>query len=79
MCLMSDTPLPVDPAVVDKPVRVVVELLSSADVARLEARDEEIRKELLQLRSEVEGLRRSFYELLEVFSDLKRTRQSPKK
>lgn len=72
---MNDPSLPIDPAAA-VPVRVVVELVSSADVTRLEARDEDLRNELNQLRKENEALRRSFYELLEVFGDLKRSRSS---
>ena len=52
--------------------RIIVELVSSADVKRLEARDEDVRDEVQQLRREVESLRRSFYELLERFGDLKK-------
>ena len=52
--------------------RIVVELVSSADVRRLEDRDEAVRAEVNQLRREVEGLRRSFYELLERFGDKRR-------
>ncbi len=51
----------------DQPIRVVVELLSSAEVKRLEGRDDDVRKELIQLRREMEALRRSFYDLLERF------------
>lgn len=51
-------------------MRIVVELVSSADVKRLEDRDEDVRCEVEQLRREMEGLRRSFYELLEKFGDL---------
>lgn len=58
----------------DQPQKIVVELVSSADVSRLEDRDEDIRRELNQLRKEFEGLRRSFYELLEVFGDIKKSR-----
>ena len=54
----------------DLPVRVVVELLSNAEVKRLEDRDDDVRKEVLQLRREVEALRRSFYELLERFGSI---------
>ena len=76
---MSDLPLSIDQDPSDKtPVRIVVELVSSADVKRLEARDEDIRSELEQLRRENEGLRRSFYELLQVFADIKNPR-SPQK
>ena len=52
--------------------RIVVEFVSSADVRRLEDRDEAVRAEVNQLRREVEGLRRSFYELLERFGDKRR-------
>ena len=52
--------------------RIIVELVSSADVKRLEARDEDIREEMQQLRRENEALRRSFYELLERFAETKR-------
>lgn len=62
-----------------QPVRIQVELLSSADVSRLEARDEDLRNDLNQLRKENEALRRSFYELLEVFGDIKRSRSQAKK
>lgn len=53
--------------------RIVVELVSSADVRALEARDDANSLEVAQLRKEVEGLRRSFYELLERFSELQRS------
>lgn len=56
----------------DQEFRIVVELVSSADVKRLEARDEDIREEVQQLRRENEALRRSFYELLERFAETKR-------
>ena len=62
-----------------QPIRVVVELVSSADVKRLEGRDDEVLQEVKQLRKENEALRRSFYELLEVFGDLKRSRSQQKK
>lgn len=76
---MSDIPTPSDPSAGSPPTRIIVELVSSADVVRLEARDEDLRKELDQMRREYEGLRRSFYELLEVFGDLKRSRSPNKK
>lgn len=76
---MMDKPLPVELPASDNPIRIVVELVSSADVARLEARDEALRNELQQLRRENEGLRRSFYELLEAFGDVKRTPRTPTK
>lgn len=75
---MSENPFPISTAPSDEPVRIVVEVVSSADVRRLENRDDDIRAELEQFRRENEALRRSFYELLEVFGDLKRTRSSQK-
>jgi len=76
---MSDKPIPVDPGSGTPPTRIVVELVSSADVARLEARDDDLLKELNKFRKENEALRRQFYELLEVFGDLKRSRSYPEK
>lgn len=49
------------------PIRVVVELVSSGDVKRLEDADKELHKEIDNLRRQLEGLHRQFYELLEVF------------
>ncbi len=46
--------------------RIIVELVSSADVRRLEARDEENRAEIARLEKRIEGLHRTIYELLEV-------------
>ena len=76
---MNDPTFSIDPASAAQPVRVVVELVSSADVKRLEDRDEDIRAELIQLRRENEALRRSFYELLEVFGEYKRSRSHTQK
>ena len=67
-------PVPAD----DRPIRVIVEVVSSADVSRLEARDEDIREEVKQLRRENEALRRSFYELLEVFGEIRGNRFTKK-
>lgn len=50
-----------------QPVRIVVELVSSADVKRLEDRDEELRKEISQVMKRIEGLNRTFYEFLEAY------------
>ena len=57
-----------------QPVKVVVELVSSADVKRLEDRDEELRKEIAQLERRIEGLHRSFYEALDALTGKKRNR-----
>lgn len=76
---MSDT-LHLDDQTVDaQPIRIQVELMSSAEVKRLEGRDDDLREELKQLRSEYVALRRSFYELLEVFGDIKHSRSQTKK
>lgn len=75
---MCDIPIPVENASGDKPARIVVELISSADVKRLESRDEDIRCEVQRLRGEVEGLRRSFYELLETIGDIRHSRSEKK-
>lgn len=48
-----------------QPVKIVVELVQSADVTRLEARDEELRQEIKQLERKLEGLHRTVYESLE--------------
>ena len=54
--------------------RIIVEVISHADVARLEARDEELRRENAQLRSELDGLRRRLYEIMEAIGDIRRQR-----
>ena len=55
-----------------QPTRIVVELVSSADVKRLEDRDEELREEIKRLEKRFEGLNRSFYELLETIAQQRR-------
>ena len=54
--------------------RIVIELVSAADVARLEARDEAVRAEVCQLQKRLEGLHSTVYELLEALRDLKQKR-----
>lgn len=54
--------------------RIVVELVSSADVKRLEDRDDEIRNELKRVEQKVDGLHRTIYELMEAISKLKSKR-----
>lgn len=61
---MSDNP----------PQRIVVELVSSADVKRLEGRDDEIRNELKRVEQKVDGLHRTMYELMEAISNLRSKR-----
>lgn len=55
-----------------QPTRIVVELVSSADVKRLEERDDELRQEIKRLEKRFEGLYRSFYELLETIAQQRR-------
>lgn len=54
--------------------RIVVELVSSADVKRLEDRDEELRCEIKRVEDKLDGLHRTMYELLEAFGQLKSKR-----
>lgn len=44
-----------------EPLRFIVEVVSYADVARLEARHEDLRKEILRLDVKIEGLHRIIY------------------
>lgn len=52
----------------DEPIRIVVEVVSAADVKRLEGRDEDVREEVRQLAGRVDGLHRTIYELMEAIS-----------
>ena len=52
----------------DIPERIIVEVVSSSDVKRLEGRDEDIRKEIQELARRVDGLHRTLYELLSTLS-----------
>lgn len=54
-----------------EPRRIVVEIVSAADVARLQAEDEKTRAEIKALEKRVEGLHRTFYEFLDTFRRLK--------
>lgn len=57
------------------PAKIVVELLSSADVKRLEARDDDLRQEIKKnLENRIEGLHRHIYELMEAISKLRSKR-----
>lgn len=57
-----------------QPMKIVVELVQSADVTRLEARDEELRNEIKQLERKLEGLHRTVYESLEAVSRFRNKR-----
>lgn len=54
--------------------RIVVELISHSDVARLEARDDAIREEIVQLRKELNAFRMRLYEVMEAIGDLRRNK-----
>ena len=54
--------------------RIVVEVISHSDVARLEARDEDVRAEVNQLRGEIDGLRRTLYDIMNAIGDLRRNK-----
>ena len=57
-----------------QPIRIVVEVVSSADVKRLEARDEDVLAEVSRLEGKLEGLHRTIYELLETISTIRNKR-----
>lgn len=56
------------------PPRIVIELLSSADVKRLEARDDAILDEVDKLEKRIEGLHRQLYEVMEALANLRNKR-----
>ena len=53
----------------DQPIRIVVEVVSSVDVKRLEARDDDVRAEVDRLERKIEGLHRTIYDLIETISN----------
>lgn len=57
----------------DQPVRVVVEIATPEVIAQLKAENEELRKELQQLRKQHYSLHATVYQLLDRFGDLKRS------
>lgn len=58
----------------DQPVRIVVEMVSSEAVKRLETRDDDLRDEIKRLEKRIEGLNRTIYELMDVISKLRSKR-----
>lgn len=58
----------------DQPIRIVVEVVSSADVKRLEARDDDVRAEVARLEGKLDGLHRTIYELIETIGKLRNKR-----
>lgn len=57
-----------------QPNKIIVELVSSADVKRLEARDEELRELIKQQDRKIDGLHRTVYELMDLISKLRSKR-----
>lgn len=58
----------------DLPTRIVVEVVSSADVKRLEGLYEESRAEVARLESKLDGLHRTIYELIETIGNIRNKR-----
>lgn len=56
------------------PHRIVVEVISHADVERLERRDEDLRQEIKLLEGKIEGLHRTIYEVMEALGRLRSKR-----
>lgn len=56
----------------DLPERIVVEVLTPETVNRLEARDEELRKEIKNLENRMDGLHRTIYELIDAIGQLRK-------
>lgn len=54
------------------PDRIVVEVLTPETVRRLEARDEELRKEIKNLESRMDGIHRTIYELIDAIGKLRK-------
>lgn len=51
-------------------MRIVVEVVSHADVKRLEARDDDVLAEVCRVESKVDGLHRTIYELMVALGNL---------
>lgn len=51
-----------------EPMRIVVEVISSADVKRLEGRDDDLWQEIARVEGKLEGLHKTLYELMERLS-----------
>lgn len=58
----------------NEPLRVVVEVVSSEAVRRLEQRDEDNRQEIKRLEAKINGLHRTIYELMETIANLRSNR-----
>ena len=55
----------------DRPIRVIVEVVSNEAVRRLEERDDDLRDYVSRLEKRIEGLNRTIYELMETISKLR--------
>lgn len=55
-----------------QPIRIVVEVISSEAVRRLEGRDDDLRDEVKRLEKRLEAVNRTLYELLETLARQKR-------
>ena len=55
----------------DRPIRVIVEVVSNEAVRRLESRDDDLRDYVSRLEKRIEGLNRTIYELMETISKLR--------
>ena len=56
----------------DLPSKIVVEVLTPETVSRLEARDEDLRKEIKNLENRMDGLHRTIYELIDAIGTLRK-------
>lgn len=56
------------------PNKITVELISSADVKRLEARDDDLRQLIEQQSKRIDGLHQTVYELMDLISRLRSKR-----
>lgn len=54
-----------------QPIKIIVEVVSSADVKRLEARDDALSELIKSQDGRIEGLHRTIYELMEIISKLR--------
>ena len=57
-----------------QPQRIIVEVISHADVERLERRDEDLRNEIKALEGKIEGLHRTIYDVMEALGRLRSKR-----
>ena len=58
----------------EQPIRIVVEVVSSSDVKRLEDRDDDVRAEVARLEGKLDGLHRTIYELIETIGNIRNKR-----